>query len=412
MDRVILHADMNNFYASVECLYQPSLRGKPVAVSGDPEARHGIVLAKNDLAKRCGVTTGETLWQAKQKCPEIIFVPPHYDRYLEYSQIARQIYGEYSDQVEPFGLDESWIDVTGSTGLFGTGYSIANELRRRIRSELGVTISVGVSYNKIFAKLGSDLKKPDATTEIDREHFRDIVWPLPAEDLLCVGKATKEKLRSFGIRTIGSIAATPVKYMEGILGKNGRKLWLFANGYDTSPVAKIGEKTPIRSIGNSTTTPRDLVRDEDVKIILMALSESVSARLRDQNMICGTVQIGIRDDCLCTYERQGQLTYPNRTADSIFQKAYALYCRHRPSRPVRSLTVRACQLMPSGSEQLSFFQDVQQIQRMEVLETAVDRLRNRFGTASVRKGLMLCDNSLSSLDPKRDHVIHPVSFFH
>lgn len=412
MERIILHSDMNNFYASVECLYHPELRGKPVAVAGDPEARHGIVLAKNYPAKACGVQTGDPLWMARQKCPDIVFTPPHYDRYMQFSTAAREIYSEYTDQVEPYGLDECWLDVTGSIALFGDGRAIADELRRRIRQELGVTASVGVSYNKIFAKLGSDMKKPDATTVITSERFKEIVWPLPVSDLLYVGRATHAKLKRYCIKTIGDLAAADQRFLQRLLGQNGMMLWCFANGLDTSPVSNIGAKSLIHSIGNSTTAPRDLVTDEDIKITLYVLCESVSARMREYDFVCDTVQLGVRDNELQSYERQGKLPYPNRTAKALFEKAFELYKRnHFSGKPVRSLSVRACRLSVRENEQLSLMPDVAAIQKQEELESAVDALRNRFGHFSVQRGLLLTDLQLSSLNPKDDHVIHPESFF-
>lgn len=412
MERIILHSDLNNFYASVECLYNPKLRGKPVAVAGDPEARHGIVLAKNYPAKACGVQTGDPLWMARQKCPDIVFTPPHYDRYMQFSQIAREIYSEYTDQVEPYGLDECWLDVTGSTGLFGDGRAIADELRRRIRQELGVTASVGVSYNKIYAKLGSDMKKPDATTVITSERFREIVWPLPVSDLLYVGRATHQKLKRYCIKTIGDLAAADQRFLQRLLGQNGMMLWRFANGLDTSPVSNIGAKSLIHSIGNSTTAPRDLVTDEDIKITLYVLCESVSARMREYNFVCDTVQLGVRDSELQSYERQGKLPYPNRTTKALFEKAFELYKRnHLSGKPVRSLSVRACRLSVRENEQLSLLPDVAAIQKQEVLESAVDTLRSRFGHFSIQRGLLLADRQLSNLNPKDDHIIHPESFF-
>ena len=412
MDRIILHSDLNNFYASVECLYNPKLRGKPVAVAGDPEARHGIVLAKSYEAKRYGVQTGDPLWMAQQKCRDIVFVPPHYDRYMQFSKIAREIYSEYTNQVEPFGLDECWLDVTGSVNLFGEGKVIADNLRQQIRQELGVTVSVGVSYNKIFAKLGSDFKKPDATTVITSDHFREIVWPLPVSELLYVGRATHSKLKRYGIHTIGDLAAADQCFLESILGKNGLTLWLFANGLDTSPVSNIGAKSLIKSVGNSTTTPRDLTSDEDVKITLYVLCESVSARMREYDFICRTVQIGMRDNELFSYERQGKLAYPNRTAKGMAEKAFELYKQsHTSGKPIRSLSVRACDLDVSENEQLSLLPEIAAIQKQEDLERSVDELRRRFGHFSVQRGLLLADRELSSLNPKDDHVIHPVSFF-
>lgn len=412
MERVILHSDLNNFYASVECLYNPSLRGKPVAVSGDPEARHGIVLAKNYAAKAYGVATGNPLWMAKQQCPDIVFVPPHYDLYMKYSQIAREIYSEYTDQVEPYGLDECWLDVTGSTQLFGDGRAIADKLRERIKFELGVTVSVGVSFNKIFAKLGSDMKKPDATTVITSDRFREIVWPLSVNELLYVGRATHSKLKRYGIKTIGELAQADQNFLKRLLGQNGVMLWMFANGLDTSPVSNIGAKSLIKSIGNSTTTPRDLVTDEDIRITLMVLCESVSARMREYGFVCNTVQLGVRDNELHSYERQGKLYYPNRTAKALFEKSFELFKRnHTSGKPVRSLSVRACNLSLNENEQLSLLPEISGIQKQEMLESAVDDIRSRFGHFSIQNGLLLSDRQLSSLNPKEDHVIHPESFF-
>lgn len=410
-ERVILHSDLNNFYASVECLYHPEYRGKPLAVLGDPEARHGIVLAKNYEAKSHDVKTGDPMWMAKQKCPDIIFVPPRYDLYMKHSKLVREIYAEYTDKVEPYGLDECWLDVTGSSLLFGSGKDIANEIRSRVKSELGVSVSVGVSFNKIFAKLGSDMKKPDATTVIESERFKEIVWPLPVKELLYVGRATHNKLRRKGIFTIGDLADTNPENLRFWLGKMGVVLWQFANGLDTSPVSNIGAKSMIKTVGNSTTAPRDLISNEDIRIMLMVLSESVSARLREYGFICRTVQIGIRDNELNWIERQGKLGIPNRTTKSIFELVFSLFKKHTNGKPIRSLSVRACDLEPIDHVQLSLLPDVSQLQKQEELEAAMDNLRNRFGHFSVQKCLMLTDKELSGLDPKNDHIIHPMSFF-
>ena len=410
MERVILHADCNNFYASVECLYNPSLRGKPVAVAGDPEARHGIVLAKNYLAKACGVQTGNPLWMAKQLCPDIIFVPPHYDKYLRFSRIAREIYSEYTDQVEPFGLDEAWLDVTGS-GIMGTGKQIADELRKRIKRELGITISVGVSFNKVFAKLGSDMKKPDATTVITRENFRDQVWPLPVSDLLYVGTATTRKLNDFAIRTIGQLAAAPDDWLKHKLGKIGFMLRTFARGQDTSPVSVMGTPPKIKSIGNSTTTPRDLITDEDVKITMLVLAESVAERMRGFLFRAGTVEISLRDNDLFSYTRQKKLPYPTGNSEDIFKAAFELYkVNHISGKPLRSIGVRACDLSIEKEVQLSLFPNIAHTQKIDRLETAVDSIRSRFGHFSIQRAVMLTDEGLSGLDPAAEHTIHPISF--
>lgn len=404
MERVILHSDLNNFYASVECLYRPQLRDKPVAVAGDREARHGIVLAKNEAAKRCGVKTGLPLWMAKQKCKDIVFISPHHDEYMKFSKAAREIYSEYTDQVESFGLDECWLDVSGSASLFGNGQAIADTIRRRIKQELGLTVSIGVSYNKIFAKLGSDLKKPDATTVIRQDNFREIVWPLSVGDLLYVGASTRTRLRRCGIETIGALAQTDPMFLESLLGKHGRTLWLFANGLDTSPVSNIGAKSLIKSIGNSTTTSRDLRSDQDIRIVLHALCESVSARMREYGFICKTVQVGIRDNSLQWIERQGALSIPNRTASCLFQKAYALVQSNRTGKPIRSLSVRACDLQLAGAEQMSFLEDISTIQKREQLEETVDTLRHRFGPATLRRGIMLSDTALSNFELRHDPI--------
>lgn len=409
MDKTILHIDCDNFYASVECLYNPDLRGKPLAVAGDVENRHGIILAKNHLAKRYGVQTGEPLWSARQKCREIVFTPPHYDQYIRYSRIAREIYYEYTDQVESFGLDENWLDVTGSRA--GSGREIADKLRARVRAELGITASVGVSFNKVFAKLGSDMNKPDGTTVIPHENFREIIWPLPVKDLLYIGGATQKKLRQYQIRTIGELAQYDVELLRFHLGKNGVMLWRFANGLDTSPVSNIGAKSLIKSIGNSTTTPRDLLTDRDVKITLYALCESVAARLREHGFVCAAVQIGIRDKALYSFQRQGKLAQPGNTAKAIFEKAFALYRdNHISMAPIRSMSVRACQLRLETETQLSFLPDKVKAQKQEELERAVDDIRRRFGHFSVQRGIMLTDKNLSKVNPKEEHVIHPEIF--
>ena len=409
--RIILHSDLNNFYASVECLYHPEYRGKPLAVLGDPEARHGIVLAKNYEAKSRDVRTGDPKWMAEQKCPGIVFVPPHYDLYMKHSRLVRQIYSEYTDQVEPYGLDECWLDVTGSTRLFGSGEEIADKIRKRVKSELGVSVSVGVSFNKIFAKLGSDLKKPDATTVIECDRFKEVVWPLPVKELLYVGRATHNKLKRRGIFTIGDLANANPESLKFWLGKMGIVLWQFANGLDTSPVSNIGAKSLIKTVGNSTTAPRNLISDEDIRIILTVLCESVSARLREYGFICRTVQLGIRDNELEWIERQGKLEIPNRTAKSIFELSFALYKKHANGRPVRSLSVRACDLEPVDFMQLSLLPEARRLEKQEELESVVDGLRSRFGHFSVQRGIMLTDRKLSDLDPKGEHIIHPMSFF-
>ena len=304
MNRTILHSDCNCFYASVELLHHPELRGKPVAVGGDPEARHGIVLTADYTAKRYGVKTGMALWQAKQVCPDITFLPPRMDLYLRFSRMAQEIYADYTDKREPYGIDESWLDVTDSATLKGDGFHIAQEISSRMKKELGITVSVGVSFNKIFAKLGSDYKKPDAITTMYEDEFQRKAWCLPVSDLLYVGNATNKKLYSMGIRTIGDLAESDETLLVRKLGKMGSILWAFANGYDESPVKLENTSAPVKSVGNSTTTPKDMETDEDVKIVLYILAESVAARLRENGFRCRTVEISVRDKELFHFSKQ------------------------------------------------------------------------------------------------------------
>ena len=413
--RSILHIDMNNFYASVECLYRPEIRNFPVAVAGDPLNRHGIILAKNMLAKKLGVTTGEAIWEAKLKAPELVLVPPDYKKYLRFSRMAREIYYEYSDQVEAFGLDENWIDLTGSLQyLRSDPVSIANTIRRRVKEELGVTVSVGVSFNKIFAKLGSDLKKPDATTVIAYENFRDIVWPLPVGDLLYVGRTTAKRLELITVNTIGDLARTDVSILKRKLGKWGEVLWLFANGQDTSPVRRISESEQIKSIGNGTTCPRDLTTEQDVRLVFTVLAESVAARLRDCCMKCRGVQIFLRDSSLFTISRQKKMELPCCTSAPILETAMELLRLHyRWHKPLRSVSLSAIYLVTANKHtQLSLFDDTaERLLVQEQIEKTVDELRYRFGHNAVLRASALLDPKLTGFNPREDHTIHPYSYF-
>ena len=412
--RSVLHIDMNACYASIECLYDPSIRNLPVAVGGDVEARHGIILAKNQIAKRFGVKTGEALWQAKQKCPELHIVPPHFDRYLRFSRMAREIYADYTDLVEPFGLDEVWCDITGTQKLRERGMeALANEIRERVKFELGITVSVGASWNKIFAKLGSDYKKPDAVTVFTPENYRDKVWPLPAADLLGVGRATERKLASRGIRTIGEIAAAPPSMLRGFLGKWGLILHDFATGYDTSPVACAGDEAVIKSIGNSTTTPRDLWCDEDAGIVYWMLCESVAERMRESGFLCRGVQVHIRDNELFSFERQLKLDSPTCLASTLHEAAMRLLRENWDwHKPLRSIGVRATDLLPASTPvQCSIFEDRERQEKRERLERSVDDLRRRFGHYCVGRAVCVSDPTLRNISPKDDHVIHPVGYF-
>lgn len=407
--RTILHSDMNNCYASIELLHHPELRGKPLAVGGDPEARHGIVLAKDQLAKKAGVQTGMALWQAKQVCPDIVFVPPRMDLYLRFSRLAHEIYADYTDMQEPFGVDESWLDVTDSCTLKGDGFQIANQISNRIKRELGITVSIGVSWNKIFAKLGSDYKKPDAITVISKENYKDIVWKLPASDLLYVGRSTEKKLRTLGILTIGQLAQADPKLLKTVFGKMGLVLSLFANGEDQTPVNRENIHAPIKSIGNSTTTPRDLETCEDVAIITYALSESVSARLRENNFACNVVEISVRDNELYSFTRQKKISNPTDITNEIAETALELFREnYKWEKPIRSIGVRASDLTtPCYATQLSLFVDEAYRDKLRRADRTVDEIRRRFGYKSIQRGLMYCDRVLSDVNAKEDHTVHP-----
>lgn len=411
--RTILHSDCNGFYASVECLYNPKIRNKPVAVSGNAENRHGIILTKNEIAKKYGVKTGETIWQAKQKCPELITVSPNFDLYQRFSKLCKQIYFEYTDRVESFGLDEAWLDVTGSQLLYTNGYHIAQQIRCRIKRELGITVSIGVSFNKIFAKLGSDYKKPDAVTVISKDNFKDIVWKLPANNLLYVGRATNNKLYKMGIYTIGDIANTNINILRNNFGKWGDLLYSFANGYESSPVTALDAHAPVKSIGNSTTTPRDLENFEDVKIILYVLCDSVCRRMREQGFVTKTICINVRDNKLFSFTRQMKLEqYTNITNDITLYAEKLFKENYDWSHPIRSIGVSLTDFAPDTiCRQFSFFCNEKDHQRQEFLDSAIDNLKNRFGNFIVQPAVLLKDNGLSHFNPKEEHTIHPVGYF-
>ena len=366
----------------------------PMAVCGDPEQRHGIILAKNQLAKEKGVQTAETIWQARRKCPGLVLVPPHREKYEEYSRIVNLIYQQYTDQVEPFGIDESWLDVTGSRRLFGEGKEIADQLRRRVREETGLTISVGVSWNKIFAKLGSDYKKPDATTVVSRENYRSLVWPLPAGALLFVGGATKKALEELGISTVGALAAADPELLTRRLGKLGRELWRYARGEDDSPVRSAYEEREVKSVGNSITFSRNLVGLEDISAGVAALADSVAARLRKHGLRCRTVQVMIKDPAFRTISRQKPLPHPSHLSSEIGRAALELIRESWSlTAPIRMLAVTGTSLTEGEEgDQLTLFESQgtrERRLRQEKLEAAMDQVRGRYGRDALTPGRLL-----------------------
>lgn len=397
MERTILHVDINNCYASIECLHHPSLAGKPVAVGGNAAERHGIILAKNYQARDFGVKVGQPLWEAREKCPNLIILPPNYDLYLKYSNYIKEIFNLYTDMVEPFGIDEAWLDVSGSRLLFGGGPEIAEKIRRKVKSELGVTVSIGVSFNKVFAKLGSDMKKPDAITVLSRHNYKRLIWPLPIENLLYVGNATKKKLNGKGIRTIGELVEAGPENMGKWLGKWGYILYSFAHGDDLSPVAKAGSERVIKSIGNSVTTPRDILNIDEAKTVFFSLSESVAARLREHALKCTKVQVSLRRNDLEHMDRQISLALPTDLSGEICAAAVSLLAKnYNWECPLRSIGIRATELIPENSPcQLSLLGEHLKRERLEKLERCIDEVRGRFGYWSIARGTALTDKALS-----------------
>ena len=392
MSRVILHCDLNSFFASVELLSHPELKELPVAVCGDPASRKGIILAKNEAAKGYGVRTAETIWQARQKCPDLVLLPPHHDRYREYSHLINTIYGQYTDLVEPFGIDESWLDITGSMHLFGGDpRAIADGIRERIRRELGLTLSVGVSFNKVFAKLGSDYKKPDATTVIPPEGWQSIVWPLPLGAMLFAGPAAQRILGQYGIRTIGQLAAADNALLENLLGKLGRQLWSCANGLEDSPVRPQHLQEPVKSVGNSSTFPENLTSREQIRRGAALLCDSVATRLRQQGLYCRAVQVGLRDPAFHNVSRQKHLPHSTHLMRELLDTAMELIDQiWRAPSPVRLISITALDLTDRWEtyEQEDLFSPSAPIQerRQEKLEQVMDNIRRRYGTSAITYG--------------------------
>lgn len=400
-DKVILHCDLNNFYASVECILHPELKGKAVAVCGDPEKRHGIVLAKSEIAKSAGVKTGEPIWQAKQKCPDLTVVPPTYGEYVKYSKIVREIYTRYTSEVESFGLDECWLDVTGSRKLFGSGEEIAESIRRTVKEETGgLTVSIGVSFTKVFAKLGSDLKKPDAISVISPENYKKVAWELDVGEMLFIGRATREKLRVLNINTIGDLARADDGMIFRMFGKNGIKMLENARGTGDEPVKCYTERHIPESIGNGTTTSEDITNARDAERVIYALSEMIAFRLRGGGFKGESVGISLRDTSLSHVSKQGKLPSATDAASTIARSAVELMNSiydFSYMRPLRSITVCVFKLSGAGDyAQSSLFETDDS--RNAALDRRIDKLRSKFGYNVVKRALNL--NTVFSCDSR------------
>lgn len=376
---------MNACYASIEAKLNPKLRGIPMAVAGDPSNRHGIILAKSQEAKEMGVKTGEAIWQAKAKCPNLTLVPPQYDQYLKHSKMARKIYYDYTNQVEPFGLDECFLDVTGSSHLFGSGEDIAMTIKERIKREMGITVSVGVSFCKIFAKLGSDMKKPDAVSLISEENFKDLVWPLGVRAMVGIGRATERKLKGIGIFTLGDLAKSQPDILKNLLGVNGIYLWQYANGLDIRKVHDRDFRDDIKTIGNSTTLRQDLVNDRQVKKVFKVLAFSVSKRLRKEGLEAYGVEVFVRDNSLYSYHYQKPIKLSSKASITLAQEAFDLFRqKYRWNLPVRALGLRAIRLAREGmGSQLDMFSDYKKYMKDESCDKALYEIREKYGKDSI-----------------------------
>ncbi len=391
-DRVILHCDCNSFYASVEMAEHPEYKNIPLAVCGSTEDRHGIVLAKNEVAKKYNIQTAETVYSALKKCPTLKIVEPHHEKYLKYSRLVNEIYHKYTDKVEPFGIDESWLDVTKSQKLFGSGMEIAEKIRQEVKSTLNITISVGVSFNKVFAKLGSDYKKPDAITEISKSNYKEIVYPMPASSLLFVGKRTETALRDLDIFTIGDLAKFDKNILIAKLGKMGKILHEYANGEDTDDVS--AKREDAKSISNGLTFKRDLVTYDEYKIGIMFLSEEIGRKLRHNNQKCQTVGISIKDKFLKVIHKQATQKEPTDLSKEIADSAFKLFISvWEIGNPVRTITITASNLIKAeeSARQVSFFSDEQQDSREKTtkIENALDKIKQKYGSKSIISGSLI-----------------------
>ena len=401
-EKIILHSDLNNFYASVECILHPELKERYVAVCGNQEERHGIVLAKNGKAKAMGVKTGETIWEAKKKCPELIVVPPTFDEYAKYSKIVQDIYARYTNQIEPFGMDECWLDVTGSTRIFGSGVSIAHQIRKTVKEETGLTVSVGVSFNKIFAKLGSDLKKPDAVTVITKDNYKSVVWPLKSCELLGVGRATYKKLFDMGIYTIGDIANSPCDFLKEKLGKSGVMLHNYANGLECENVTHQDFVNVAKSIGHGTTCTEDLYTEQEVKNVIMYLLQEVSHRLRKIGAKAGGVALTVKYNDLKSHDCQCILEMPTVSMRKMCNSAMELFTKNKKGNtPVRSVTIRAINLVYENyGNQTSLFYDAVKEEKECNAENAMELINNRFGDSTIKYASVLNNTKIPKNEKK------------
>ena len=411
MKRIILHCDLNNFYASVECVKNPQLKGKCVAVCGSEDDRHGIVLAKSQPAKMLGVKTGDTIIEARRKCGNLIVVRPDFDTYYDYSEKVKSIYSRYTDLIEPFGMDECWLDISGNENLSGDGLAIAEEIRNSVREETGLTISVGVSFNKVFAKLGSDMKKPDATTVISKENYKDKVWCLNANEMIFVGRRTFKTLQKYGIITIGDIARTQPDFLKKILGKNGFDLWAYANGLDFSPVSHIDSKPIPQSISRGITCMESLLSVYEAERVVAELSVKVSKNLRRERLLATGVQLAIKEDNLTVQQYSDNLEFPTHNAKEIYEVSQKLLIqKHIWKRNIRALTVRTYNLVKEENyQQLHIDFDIDTHEKVCVVDNTLNGIRKKLGNDKIFNGCRLYGTKMPT--GKSEHSSLPPASF-
>lgn len=412
-EKYIFHIDINHCYAQIEEMKYPQLREYPMAVGGHEEKRHGIILAKNDLAKKYGVLTGESLREAKQKCPDLLIIPPSYRDYIYYTNKVKDIYREYSDHVESFGLDEAWIDYTDSQMLFGDAPTTAGKIQQRVLDELGLTVSVGISWNKVFAKLGSDMKKPSGFVNITHENYRDLVWPCPVEDLLYVGPATKRKLKRRGILTIGELACYPVHFLKKEMGVAGEMISAFANGNDPGTVQETGFRSPVKSVGNSMTMIHDVASAEELRPVCYVLAEAVASRLRDHGMEGDVIRVSLRTADMNWYGWEKKIIARTCVSRDILHAAMDLLTgAYAFDVPLRAFGISMAHLTPCGrGRQLSLFRDEEEYEKDLHLDTAVDQIREKYGFHAVQRACTIVDRPLTDFNVKADHTVHPIGYF-
>ena len=399
--KAVCHIDANYFYAQIEALYRPEIRDKAFVVGGDQESRKGIVLTKSPPAKKYGVKTGTSIREAMNVCPKLIVIPANYPLYLYFSHRMREIVLQHTDTIKPFGSDEMWAQLYGDKA---EARDTVENIRKAIWQQLCLTVSIGVGDNLPYAKIGSDLAPNNGVRELWNEDKEKSVYPLPASDLLYVGSTTSDKLRKYGIHTIGDIVSNgPERICQILKNKTGETLWVMACGQDRTQVAHIETVEDIKSIGNSNTMPRDLVNDDDVRAAFYMLGESVAERMRENGFEATTLKISVRDNDLMSFERQVKLKRPTNLTAELVPAAMELFRKHyRWVKPVRSLGIRGTDLVPEGSiYQLNLFEDDEKRAKLVALERCADRIRGQFGQKSIQRAVLMGER-LKSVNANND----------